>query len=83
MLGDVNENGTIDAVDASRVLAEYASTSTAGGKSTFSANQAKAADVDHNGSVDAVDASKILAYYAYTGSTEGALMTLSEFISRL
>ena len=69
-------------MDASRVLAEYARTSTSGEK-TFSTSQALAADVDKNGSVDAVDASKILAYYAYTGSTEGALMTLSEFISRL
>lgn len=70
VLGDVNDDGSINAVDASLVLTEYATTST-GAAGSFSANQKKAADVNKNGSVDAVDASKILSYYAdeSTGKT--------------
>ncbi len=63
ILGDVNEDGSIDASDASKVLAEYAATAT-GKSSSLSENQKKAADVNADKAVDAVDASKILAYYA-------------------
>lgn len=70
-LGDVNNNGYSDAVDASLILAEYAASSTERG-GTFTADQKKAADVNHDDQVDAVDASKILSYYAYK-STSGTL----------
>jgi len=63
ILGDVNEDGSIDASDASKVLSEYAATAT-GKASSLSENQKKAADVNTDAAVDAVDASKILAYYA-------------------
>lgn len=61
--GDVNEDGEVDAVDASIVLAEYARTST-GGKRTFTDRQFIAGDVNEDGQIDSVDASLILAYYA-------------------
>ena len=63
-LGDVDENGIVDASDASAVLAAYAAVQT-GGNTPLTAKQIKAADVDNNGTVDASDASTILAYYAY------------------
>ena len=62
-LGDVNDDETIDASDASLVLAEYAKIQT-GGNQTFTENQTSAADVNNDGVVDASDASKILVYYA-------------------
>jgi hypothetical protein len=77
-LGDVNNNGFIDAVDASLILAEYAASSTEKGGS-FTAEQKKAGDVNHDDQVDAVDASKILSYYAYK-STSGTL-DLETFIN--
>ena len=70
-LGDVNNNGFADAVDASLILSEYASSATEKGGS-FTTEQRKAADVNHDDHVDAVDASHILAYYAYK-STSGTL----------
>ncbi|MBR6966931.1 MAG: leucine-rich repeat protein [Ruminococcus sp.] len=66
-MGDVNNDGFIDAVDASAVLAEYASLS-GGGSGSFTDAMKKAADIDGNGITDAVDASNILAYYAYLSS---------------
>jgi hypothetical protein len=69
--GDVNNNGYVDAVDASLILSEYANNATHKG-GTFTEEQKKAADVNHDNYVDAVDASYILAYYAYT-STSGTL----------
>ena len=62
-MGDVNDNGRIDAVDASLVLAEYALTST-GSSGKFRGDQNRAADWNSNGSINAVDASLILAEYA-------------------
>ena len=69
--GDVNNNGYVDAVDASLILSEYANNATHKG-GTFTEEQRKAADVNHDNYVDAVDASYILAYYAYR-STSGTL----------
>jgi hypothetical protein len=58
-LGDVNNDGHTNAVDASSVLSYYAmiSTNKDGG---FDDNQKAAADVNHDGSINAVDASCIL-----------------------
>lgn len=61
--GDVNDDGLINAVDASLVLTDYAKTAI-GETSGFTAKQKKAADVNENETIDAVDASKILSYYA-------------------
>ena len=66
-LGDINDDGIIDAVDASNILYEYAITSAAK-PSSMSESQKVAADVDGNMMVDAVDASNVLSYYAYVSS---------------
>lgn len=63
LLGDVNEDDSVDSSDASLVLAEYALIQT-GGKPTFTEKQRLAADVNKDNAIDAADASKILAYYA-------------------
>lgn len=62
-LGDVDEDGIIDSIDASLVLYEYSLSST-GEESELTDNQKKAADVNADGFIDANDATKILAYYA-------------------
>ena len=63
LLGDVNNDGSVDSSDASIVLAEYAKIQT-GGAGEFTETQKKAADVNDDNVVDSSDASKILAYYA-------------------
>ena len=76
--GDVNNDGTIDSIDASSVLAHYAAVST-GGKSSFSAEQIKAADVNKDEKCDSIDASLILAYYAHTST--GGTGTIEDYLS--
>lgn len=68
--GDVNDDGVINAVDASAVLTEYALIASGGG-STFNQKKKIAGDVNEDGTINAVDASKILKYYAIqaTGGT--------------
>lgn len=56
--GDVNEDGSIDAVDATLVLQKYAGIEVTG---TYNAVNA---DVDGSGEVDSTDATLILQYYA-------------------
>ena len=76
-IGDINNDNGINAIDASRVLNEYASLSS-GGKGSFTAEQTKAADVNSDGELNAVDASLILSYYAYTAS--GGDETVEEYL---
>ncbi len=61
--GDVNNDGFINAVDATAVLMEYATLST-GGESTFTQKQKLSANVNNDAFIDAVDATQILVYYA-------------------
>jgi hypothetical protein len=77
-LGDVNFDGSIDAMDASLVLTAYANTAT-GNDSGFSDVQKFAADVNTDNAIDAMDASLILSYYAYTAT--GGKNTLIDFLS--
>ncbi|MDE6539638.1 MAG: hypothetical protein K2K66_05565, partial [Ruminococcus sp.] len=65
MFGDVNDDGKIDAVDASLISIEYASLSTIDAISTFTVEQTNAANVNLDEFVDARDASAIQCYYAY------------------
>ena len=69
-LGDVNEDGSINSSDASKVLEEYALIQT-GAEPTFTEIQKISADVNTDYTIDSSDASKILAYYAdsSTGKT--------------
>ena len=80
-LGDVNNDGQINSVDASFVLAYYAKVSTNqdGG---YSDAQKAAADVNNDGSVNSVDASKILAYYAYVSTAKEEILTIEEYLKK-
>lgn len=66
--GDINNDGSITAVDASAVLSEYARTSSDGEGTGFTEAQKLKADLNDDFRVNAVDASKILSYYAYTAT---------------
>ena len=80
-LGDIDGNGIVDAVDASKVLAYYAQLATSQAESISEA-VLKAADVNGDGFVDAVDASTILAYYAYASTETDNVLSLSEFLNK-
>lgn len=78
-LGDVDNDGKINAVDASAVLAYYAMLST-GQDGGFTEAQKLASDVDNDGKINAVDASCILAYYAYIST--GGKDSLEDFLNK-
>ena len=75
--GDVNDDGKVDGIDASKVLTSYAMES-AGKRSELTEKQQKAADVNSDGKVDANDASLILSFYAYNSA--GNDVTLADYI---
>lgn len=77
-LGDIDASTTIDAVDASMILSEYARIST-GSTTTFTEEQMKAADINDDGAVNASDASIVLSYYAYIST--GGELSLEEYIT--
>ncbi|MBR6580724.1 MAG: hypothetical protein IKK66_05440 [Ruminococcus sp.] len=77
-LGDINGDSTVDASDASNVLAVYALVST-GKESGLTEAQIAAADVNKDGTIDASDASLILAYYAHIST--GGTGTLEEYLN--
>ena len=62
-LGDVDNNGTVDSIDASAVLTYYANNA-ASASFTENADFKKRADVNMDNNVDARDASLILKFYA-------------------
>ena len=69
-LGDVDENGVIDASDATLTLQTYSEYST-NAPISINANQLKAADTNTDGKIDSSDATNILSYYSFlsTGGT--------------
>lgn len=75
--GDINTDGTVDAIDASMILSEYARSATGAAKE-FDELQQVLADVDLNGAIDAIDASLVLSYYAYKAT--GGEMSVIEFL---
>ncbi|PWJ11794.1 dockerin type I domain-containing protein [Ruminococcus flavefaciens] len=79
-MGDINDDGAVDSVDASAVLSYYAKISTdkEGG---FDDRQRKAADVDRNSVIDAIDASNILAYYAYLSTVKEEPMNMETYMT--
>lgn len=81
MLGDVNNDGKINAVDASEVLTYYAMIST-NQNGDFNEAQKLAADVNYDGKINAVDASCILSYYAYTSTAKEAIVSLEEYLKK-
>ncbi|MBR5166375.1 MAG: leucine-rich repeat protein [Ruminococcus sp.] len=78
-LGDANQDGSVDAKDASFILVAYAKAST-GSEDGLTDTQREAADVNTDGKVDAKDASAILAYYAYlsTGGSDDLVTFLKK-----
>lgn len=77
-LGDVDGNLSIDAADASSILAAYAREAT-GNSTGYSKEQRDAADVNKDYKIDAVDASLVLAYYSYTAT--GGKASIKEYIA--
>ncbi len=75
--GDVNSDRSINSVDASMILAEYAGIAT-GNDTRFDSVEAFCADTDSDGSVNSSDASSILSYYAYTAT--GGTEAFEEFL---
>lgn len=69
--GDINDDGLVDANDASIILDEYAHLSTGDGSSILDDEQKQKADINYDGKVNANDATYALMYYSY-------LSTLSE-----
>lgn len=65
-VGDVNEDGTVDAKDASIVLTTYSSLSTG----VDSKLMQELADVNHDGYINAKDASEILKLYSVASTGE-------------
>jgi hypothetical protein len=80
-LGDVDNSGKVNAIDASLVLEHYSKVST-GQSTSLDETQKKSADVNKDGSINAVDASQILSYYAYTATANGDVMTLEEYLQQ-
>ena len=80
-LGDVNDDGRVDSVDASSVLTYYARISTEK-EGNYSEIQKNVADVNNDKYIDSADASYILAYYAYVSTDENNKLTLPEFIAK-
>ena len=78
-LGDVNNDGLVNSIDASSVLTYYAMVST-GRDGGLSEDQETAADVDKNDMINATDASYILEYYAYASTVEGEAISMKEYM---
>ena len=66
LLGDVNDDGTVDGTDATLVLREFGN-KLAGKGESFDARQFAAGDVDRNGTIDGSDATLILKFFGEAG----------------
>lgn len=78
-LGDVNRDGTVNALDASAVLTAYANTAV-GKDSGLDDEQTILADVNGDKDVNALDASFILSYYAFIAT--GGNGSINDFMSK-
>ena len=81
-LGDVDNNGKVNAIDASLVLEHYSKVST-GQSTSLDETQKKSADVNKDGRINAVDASQILSYYAYKATANGSAEPIETFIGSI
>ncbi|SFY06807.1 leucine-rich repeat protein [Ruminococcus sp. XPD3002] len=77
--GDLNDDGKIDATDATLVLVNYSLLST-GEKIQLTESQQKAADVNGDGKIDASDATMILQYYSYLST--GGKDSFADFLKK-
>ena len=80
ILGDVNQDGKVNSVDAAEILA-VAARSSVGGESGLTKAQKKSADVNKDNKINALDASIILAYSAYKGVNDDD-MSLEKFVNQ-
>ena len=68
-LGDVNFDGVVDGVDASRILSMYSQLAGNANISDQALSEMKVvADVDRDGYINSIDASRVLSYYAKAGA---------------
>lgn len=79
-LGDVDEDGDVDAADAANILVAAAAVG-AGGESGLTEQQQKNADVNGNGGFDSTDAAYVLQYAAAAGA--GYSGTINDFMASL
>lgn len=77
--GDINRDGSVNAIDASAVLSAYALIATSKDSGLSEAQEA-AADVNNDGVINAIDASLILTYYAY--SATGGTLSFADFMAK-
>ena len=75
-LGDPNNDGIIDAVDASLILANYTKFSTT--SDIPDEYDLATSDINNDNLIDAVDASTVLSYYAY--SSVGGKLDFAEYL---
>lgn len=76
--GDVNNDGLVDAVDATAIRVEYALIST-GEEPELDEEATKRADVNYDGKVDARDATYVSMYYAYLSTLQEGETALNIF----
>ena len=81
IMGDLNGDNTVDALDASDILSYYALNSTLQ-PTDWSEERIKACDIDGDGEVLATDATWVLMYYAYlsSGGTVDNIRTYKESV---
>lgn len=79
-LGDVNDDGKVDAKDASLILLEYAKMST-GEEGAFNTIKQMRANVNFDNNIDAKDASFILYYYAFASTSTGDIPSMKRFMT--
>ena len=78
-LGDINNDGTINATDASAILCTYALIQT-GQEVELTPAQLRAADINRDGKLDARDSSDALRYYSYLST--GGTLDLIDFLAQ-
>ena len=79
-LGDIDNNGSINSIDASLALAAYSAEAT-GQPHGLNDTQFEAGDIDKNGKISSTDASDILQYYSYVATTASPL-DFTDFIKQ-
>lgn len=79
-IGDVNNDGFVDSMDASMILAAY-SLSSVNEPHGLTDEQFTSADTNGDNIVDAVDASNVLAYYSYLSTTTDNPMSMCEYLN--
>lgn len=79
LIGDVDLNGYVDAMDAASILTEAAHLAFAE-TGTFTDDQMFSADVNEDGYVNAGDASYIMSYASYLGT--GGTVSFNEFMGK-